>query len=196
MLNKQSSCRWFDTPRRPYNTTKTKTGWFNSLRPSRVIWRHISGSTLAHVMACCLTATSHYLHHCWVLIGEVVWYLPLNNFTAGAQATIFTNYTLEALPHLSVANKFKLLLIPRMAWSLWWQFSVSFWKGGQGTCKATWQAVDGKNPRQRCGLDTRWPYVGTTVPASSQCRTNVQCPGSFLIFAVMTFPIEYSRELS
>ena len=32
-----------------------------------------SGSTLAQVMACCLTATSHYLNQCW-LISEALWY--------------------------------------------------------------------------------------------------------------------------
>ena len=34
----------------------------NSLRPSDAIWRHRFGSTLAQVMACCLTAPSHYLN--------------------------------------------------------------------------------------------------------------------------------------
>ena len=38
----------------------------NSLRPSDAIWRHTSGSTLAQVMACCLTAPSHYLNQCWL----------------------------------------------------------------------------------------------------------------------------------
>ena len=37
---------------------------FNTLRPSDAIWRHRSGSTLAQVMACCLTAPSHYLNQC------------------------------------------------------------------------------------------------------------------------------------
>ena len=36
----------------------------NSLRPSDAIWRHRSGSTLAQVMVCCLTAPSHYLNQC------------------------------------------------------------------------------------------------------------------------------------
>ena len=34
----------------------------NSLRPGDTIWRHRSGSTLTQVMACCLTAPSHYLN--------------------------------------------------------------------------------------------------------------------------------------
>ena len=34
----------------------------NSLWPSDAIWRHGSASTLVQVMACCLTAPSHYLN--------------------------------------------------------------------------------------------------------------------------------------
>ena len=41
--------------------------------PSVEIWRHISGSTLAQVMACCLTAPSHCLNQCWLIISEVLW---------------------------------------------------------------------------------------------------------------------------
>ena len=36
----------------------------NSLWPSDVIWLQGSRSTLAQVMACCLTAPSHYLNQC------------------------------------------------------------------------------------------------------------------------------------
>ena len=45
--------------------------YINSLWPSDTIWRQRSGSTLAQVMACCLTAPSHYLHQCWLIIGKV-----------------------------------------------------------------------------------------------------------------------------
>ena len=38
------------------------------------IWRHGTRSTLAQVMACCLTASSHYLNQCWLIIGEVPWH--------------------------------------------------------------------------------------------------------------------------
>ena len=40
--------------------------YINSLWPSDHVWRHKSGATLAQVMACCLTATSHYLNQCWL----------------------------------------------------------------------------------------------------------------------------------
>ena len=40
----------------------------NSLWPSDAIWQYRSGSTLAQVMACCLTASSHYLNQCWLTL--------------------------------------------------------------------------------------------------------------------------------
>ena len=48
--------------------------WINSLWPRDAIWRHISGSTLAQAMACCLTAPSHYLSQCWLIISKVLWH--------------------------------------------------------------------------------------------------------------------------
>ena len=38
---------------------------FNSLWLSNAKWRQISWATLIQVMACCLTAPSHYLNQCW-----------------------------------------------------------------------------------------------------------------------------------
>ena len=46
---------------------------FNSLWPRNVIWRQRSGSTFAQVLACCLTAQSHYLSQC-SLINGVPWH--------------------------------------------------------------------------------------------------------------------------
>ena len=40
----------------------------NSLWPSDAIWWHRSWSTLVQVMACCLTAPSHYLNQCWLIV--------------------------------------------------------------------------------------------------------------------------------
>ena len=45
---------------------------FNSLRPSDAILRRRTGSTLAQVMACRLTAPSHYLNQCWLIISKVL----------------------------------------------------------------------------------------------------------------------------
>ena len=38
------------------------------------IWQHRTGSTLAQAMPCCLTAPSHYLNQCWLVISKVTWY--------------------------------------------------------------------------------------------------------------------------
>ena len=57
----------------------------NSLWPSDIIWQHVSKSTMALVMACCLMAPSHYLNQCWLLICEAMLHLLESNFTASAQ---------------------------------------------------------------------------------------------------------------
>ena len=49
-------------------------GIFNSLWPNDTIWWQGSGSTLAQVMACCLTAPRHYLNQCWFTISKVHWH--------------------------------------------------------------------------------------------------------------------------
>ena len=43
-----------------------------------------SGSKLAQVMACCLTAPSHYLNQCWLIISKVQWHSYQGNFTRDA----------------------------------------------------------------------------------------------------------------
>ena len=52
-----------------------------SLWPSDAIWPQGSRSTLVQVMACCLTATSHYLNQCWLVITKVHWCSSEGNFT-------------------------------------------------------------------------------------------------------------------
>ena len=46
----------------------------NSLGSSDAMWRWRSWSTLVQVMACCLTAPSHYLNQCWLIISKVLWH--------------------------------------------------------------------------------------------------------------------------
>ena len=60
-----TSCTWF-----------RRSVWpgLYSLWASDTILRHGSGSTLAQVMACWLTAPSHYLNQCWLIINGVLWY--------------------------------------------------------------------------------------------------------------------------
>ena len=54
--------------------------------PSDAIWWQRSGSTLAQVMACCLTAPSHYLNQRWLIISKVQWHSSVCNFTRDAPA--------------------------------------------------------------------------------------------------------------
>ena len=49
-------------------------GHINSLWPDYAIWRHRFESTLVEVMACSLTAPSHYLNDQWWFIKCVLWY--------------------------------------------------------------------------------------------------------------------------
>ena len=60
------------------------------MRPSDAIWLHRSGSTLAQVKACCLTAPSHYLNQCndlasvkssGIHLRAVSWEIPHPPFT-------------------------------------------------------------------------------------------------------------------
>ena len=67
--------RRFNWHLRDWNT-ESCTYLFNSVWPSDVIWWQGSRSTLAQVMACCLTAPSHYLNQCWLIISEVLWHTP------------------------------------------------------------------------------------------------------------------------
>ena len=59
---------------------------FNSLAPREAIWQHRTWSTLVQVMACCLTAPSHYLNQCWFIISEVQCHSPLGSFTGDTSA--------------------------------------------------------------------------------------------------------------
>ena len=47
----------------------------NPLWPSDAIWRHRSRSPLVQVMACCLTAPSHYMNQCWFIIIKALCHL-------------------------------------------------------------------------------------------------------------------------
>ena len=53
----------------------------NSLWPNEAIYRHRSKLTLAQVMACCLTAPSHYLKQCWLIFSKVQWHSVEGNLT-------------------------------------------------------------------------------------------------------------------
>ena len=64
----------------------------NSLWPSDAIWRHRTRSTLVQSLACCLTAPSHYLNQCWLIISEVLCQSHEDNFPKKAQCKEFDKY--------------------------------------------------------------------------------------------------------
>ena len=45
-------------------------------------------STFVQIMACCLTAPSHYLNQCRLITTENLWHLPEGNFTGNAQIAL------------------------------------------------------------------------------------------------------------
>ena len=73
----------------------------NSLWPSDTKWGNRSGSTLDQVMAWCLTAPSHYLNQCWLLIEVVLWNSSESNFTRSAHATCVRRVHIENCCHIS-----------------------------------------------------------------------------------------------
>ena len=54
--------------------------YVNTLWPSDVIRRLDLDQPLAQVMACCLTAPSHYLNKCWLVMTSVLWHSPGSKF--------------------------------------------------------------------------------------------------------------------
>ena len=57
----------------------------NSLWPGDAISWHRSGLTLVQVIACCLTAPSHYLNQCWSIINEILGHLQESGFIGNAK---------------------------------------------------------------------------------------------------------------
>ena len=55
-----------------FNISALSVGIFDSLWPNDAFVWHRLGSKLAQVMACCLTAPSHYLNPCWPEICEAL----------------------------------------------------------------------------------------------------------------------------
>ena len=64
----------------------------HSLGPSDTIWWQRSESTLAQVMAWCLTVPSPYLNECWLIISKVEWHSSKGEFTRDTSAINHWNY--------------------------------------------------------------------------------------------------------
>ena len=73
----------------------------NSLWPSDDIGCWISWSTMVQVMACCLTAPSHYLNQCWLIISEVQWHSYYGNFTRDASTINYWNLLENCMSKIS-----------------------------------------------------------------------------------------------
>ena len=91
--------------------------WVNSLGPSDAIWRQRSGSPLAQVMACCLTAPSHYLNQCWLFISKVKWRSSKDNFTRDTSAINLWNYLKKCHSNFPGANELKITKGPQICLS-------------------------------------------------------------------------------
>ena len=52
-------------------------------------------------MACCLTAPSHYLNQCWLIINKVEWHPSKGKFTWDASAINHWNYLENQVPKIS-----------------------------------------------------------------------------------------------
>ena len=73
--SKSQECCWRNSlPTHVINKRSQGISSLHSLWLSDAIWWQRSGSTLAQVMAWCLTAPSHYLNQCWLIISEVQWH--------------------------------------------------------------------------------------------------------------------------
>ena len=84
----------------------------NSLWPNHPIWGHRTWSTLAQVMACCLTAPSHYLNQCWLFISKVQSHSSGNHFTKDTSANNHWNQFENYLSKFSFKS-------PRGQWVNW-----------------------------------------------------------------------------
>ena len=61
----------------------------NPLWPSDAIWWQGTGSALAQVMVCCLTAPSNYLNQCWLMITDVQWQCLVHQLITLATKLLF-----------------------------------------------------------------------------------------------------------
>ena len=83
--------------------------YFNSLWPINTIRQHRYGSTLAQAMAWSLTAPSHYLNQCWLIITQAHWNITEGNFTETVlditHYKVFEITYLKILQHITEVNE-------------------------------------------------------------------------------------------
>ena len=69
-------------------------------------------------MACCLTAPSHYLNQCWLIISKGEWHSSKGNFTAGISAINHCNWLEKFHQNLPGHNELNKLISVK-AWPHW-----------------------------------------------------------------------------
>ena len=117
----------------------------NSLWPSDAILWHRSGSTLAQVMACCLTAASHYLNQCWLIISKVHWHSSEGNFAKDTSVTNHWNQLENYFSQISFKSprgqwvksserQYIVLRLPYTYWGYPTAFSQKFIKSSDFVC--------------------------------------------------------------
>ena len=90
---------------------------FKKFSSTRVnVW---SGSTVAQVMACCLTAPSHYLNQCWLIISEVWWHL--RTISQEMPPPSITKIRLN-ITYIKLHNEFKKFSSTRV--DVWWSLHL------------------------------------------------------------------------
>ena len=123
---------------------------FNSSWPSDGIWWHESKSPLVQVMACCLTAPSHYLNQCWLIISEVMWHSHDGQFHVTCSKYLSLIWVRKSLIkdiqwHFPWANElrdcYKILHIPREPCTMNPVYPPSNFDGRGGVIKI-WCNVD------------------------------------------------------
>ena len=127
--------------------------WVNSMWPRDTAWLHRSRSTLIHVMACCLTAPSHYLNQYWLTIRRILHHAPEDNSYMEMPLKVATTMYLKithliSKPHPPGNNELKEQLTE------WWMRSF-------------------REAEKLCFLSTETWLKFTQVACSSACNPDI-----------------------
>ena len=78
-------------------TNNNHNPWVTHCGLGMPYWWHRFVSTMAQVMACCLTASSHYLNECWLIIRIIQCHSPKSNIFSSFHEFIRNMYSEIAL---------------------------------------------------------------------------------------------------
>ena len=101
------------------------------------MWRHRSASVFVQAMACRLTAPSHFLNQCWIIISSILWHLLERHFTLRGEATMLC-YQFEN-------NSF---IITSLFPTGWWRHQMEIFSALLAICAGN-SPVTGEFPSQR-----------------------------------------------